>query len=588
VTNFESTKTSNDSRSIPPMTGAHAVAEVISRMKDPVVFGMPGGYTMQIYDGIYAHRDRIKTVLVREESLATIMAEAHGRMTGNPAVVMGQGAWVLGNAGIGIMEALLGCSPMVILIDATDHGSFSHMGPYQGGLGGYGSYDLVAAMRAITKRTFVANDPTQALQMTQLAIKHATVGEQGPVAVVFTSRSLYGVMSAGTEPPAYLDRSYAGPAIVKAPNHDLDAVIAAIHASKTPVIIAGNGVRVAGSEGVLLGFAEQAGIPVATTPAGKGTFPEDHPLALGIMGPFGHETAIAGIGSADMIIALGTKLGTSDTANYSPRMIDASRQTLVQIDIDPLNLAWTQPIDIPVQGDLADALPRLTALMRHSTSGGEQRVQLLREEHGYYGRALTSTPGNFSARDAVTVLSQELPSNAVVTCDAGENRLYMLHDFQSKQGGTVLQPNGGGGMGYAVPAAAAVAIDFPGRPSVAVCGDGGMAMTLHGLVTAVELGLKMIVVVLDNQILGWVYHGQKSRAIASEFGDFDYAAIAKAIGCNAVSTGDVESFRDALRAALDFNGVSVVVARTSRDDRYQQMMSSLSIGDPYAVSGDDD
>ena len=348
-----------------PMTGARAVANVIARMTDPVVFGMPGGYTMQIFDGIREHGDAIRTVLVREESLATVMAEAHGRMTGNPAVVMGQGAWVLGNAGIGIMEALLGCSPMVILIDATDHGSFSHQGPYQGGLGGYGAYDLAAAMRAITKRTFVANDPTQALQMTQLAIKHATVGEQGPVAVIFTSRAVYGVMDPTKEPPAYLDHSYAGPAKVTAPQGDLAAVVEAIAASTSPLIIAGNGVRVSGSEEALLSFAETAGIPVATTPAGKGTFPEDHPLALGLMGPFGHEAAIAGIGEADLIIALGTKLGTSDTANYSARMIDASRQTLVQIDIDPLNLAWTQPIDIAVAAILAHEAGRSTPLPDH-------------------------------------------------------------------------------------------------------------------------------------------------------------------------------------------------------------------------------
>lgn len=571
-----------------PMTGARAVANVIARMEDPVVFGMPGGYTMQIFDGIREHGDSIKTVLVREESLATIMAEAHGRLTGRPAVVMGQGAWVLGNAGIGIAEALLGCSPMVILIDATDHGSFSHQGPYQGGLGGYGSYDLAGAMRAITKRTFVANDPTQALQMTQLAIKHATTGEQGPVAVVFTSRSVYGVMDPSKEPPAYLEGPYGGPSKVKAPDGDLDRVIEAIKAADAPLIIAGNGVRVGGAEEQLLAFAERAGIPVVTTPAGKGTFPEDHPLALGLMGPFGHETAIAGVGAADVIVALGTKLGTSDTANYSPRMIDASRQTLVQIDIDPLNIGWTQPIDIAVQGDLADALPRLSARLVGSPGSGAQRVGELRAQHPYFVREFTSTPGNFSARDAVTILSQELPADGVVTCDAGENRLYMLRDFQSKRGGTVLQPNGGGGMGYAVPAAAAVALDFPGRPSVAVCGDGGMAMTLHGLITAVELGLTMTVVVLDNQMLGWVYHGQRNRIIASEFADFDYAAIARAIGCRATAAEDVEPFRAALKDALAFSGVSVVVARTSRDDRYQEMMSSLSTGDPYAVGSDDD
>ncbi|MHB1164116.1 MAG: thiamine pyrophosphate-binding protein [Candidatus Nanopelagicales bacterium] len=570
------------------MTGARAVANVIARMDDPVVYGMPGGYTMQIFDGLREHGDGIRTVLVREESLGTVMAEAHGRLTGRPAVVMGQGAWVLGNAGIGIMEALLGCSPMVILIDATDHGSFSHMGPYQGGLGGYGAYDLPAAMRAITKRTFVAHDPTQALQMTQLAIKHATTGEQGPVAVIFTSRSVYGTMAPGKEPPAYLDRSHIGPGKPLAPEQDLERIAEFIARSTSPLIIAGNGVRVAGSEEALLALAEKSGIPVVTTPAGKGTFPEDHELALGLMGPFGHESAIAAIGQADLLIALGTKLGTSDTANYHPAMVDPARQVLVQVDVEPLNLSWTQPIDVPVLGDLADALPRLTEIVSVAVGGGAQRVQELRDAHGYFDREFTSTPGKFSARDAVAVLSAELPHDSVVTCDAGENRLYMLRDFQSKRGGTVLQPNGGGGMGYAVPSAASAAFNFPERTCVAVCGDGGMAMTLHGLVTAVELGLRMTVVVLDNQILGWVYHGQKNRIIASEFKDFDYAAIASAIGCRAEAVDDVESFRDAVKASLAHEGVSVIVARTSRDDRYQQIMSSLSAGDPYAVGGDDD
>lgn len=572
----------------PAMTGAQAVAAVIARMDDPVVYGMPGGYTMQIFDGLRAHQDKVRTVLVREESLGTVMAEAHGRLTGKPAVVMGQGAWVLGNAGIGIMEAHLGCSPMVILIDATDHGSFAHLGPYQGGFGGYGAYDLPAAMRAITKRTFVATDATQALQMTQLAIKHATTGEQGPVAVIFTSRSVYGTMDLAKEPPAYLDRSYAGAPKVKAPQEDLVRIAELLAAAKSPLIIAGNGIRVAGAEDALFDFAERAQLPVVTTPAGKGTFPEDHPLALGLMGPFGHESAIAAVGGADLIIALGTKLGTSDSANYNPAMINPAKQTLIQIDIDPLNLSWTQPIDVPVNGDLADAIPRLVQLLAPTAGSAIERVEKLRAAHGYFNRDFSSTPGNFSARDAVRVLSEELPADTVITCDAGENRLYMLRDFQSKRGGTVLQPNGGGGMGYAVPAAASAAYNFPGRSAVAVCGDGGMAMTLHGLITAVELGLKMTVVVLDNTILGWVYHGQKNRIIASEFKDFDYAAIAQAIGCHASSTHGVDEFRSAVVNSISQPGVSVIVAHTSKDDRYQEMMSSLSVGDPYAVGGDDE
>ncbi len=565
------------------MTGAQAVAHVIANMERPTVYGIPGGYTVQIFDALHFVRDRVNTHLVREESLATVMAEAQGRLTGKPAVVIGQGAWVLGNAGIGIMEAHLGCSPMLILIDSTDGGTFSHLGPYQAGGGGYGAYDLPSAMRAITKRTFVATDPTQALQMTQLAIKHATTGEPGPVCVIFNGKSLFGRLDANVEPPAFPDRKDQGPVTPTAHQSDIDSAAAIIRGAKRPVIIAGNGVRLAKAEAALKDFANQHDIPVATTPAGKGTFPEDEALALGLMGAFGHDTANQGVGAADVLIAVGTKLGASDTANQHPQVINPNRQKLVQIDIEPLNLGWTTPVDRCVLGDAADALQRLDAALEGVRFTGTNDVKALREITPYFNRKMTSTPGKFSGRDAVSILSEMLPKNAVVTCDAGENRLFMLRDFQSKEGGTVLQPNGGGGMGYAVPAAMAAANINQDGTAVAVCGDGGISMTLHGLLSAIELGLKLVVVVLDNQVLGWVYNSQRDRIIASEFKPFDFAAIAASMGCQSFSTSDPLTFKQALSSSLEHGGVSVIVAHTTREDRYQDVMSSLHKYDIYAV-----
>lgn len=568
------------------MTGAQAVAQVISRQERPIVYGMPGGYTMHIYDALFSLRAEVETYLVREESLATVMAEAHGRLTGRPSFVIAQGAWVLGNAGIGIMEAHLGASPMVLLIDATDGGSFSHLGPYQAGFGGYGAYDLPLAMSAITKRTFVATDPTQALQMTQLAIKHATTGEPGPVAVIFHSRSLFGRLDPSTQPASDVDRSSAGREPVVATQQQLDAAARLLRTAGRPVVISGNGTRLSGAEEALLAFAESFGVPVATTPAGKGTFPEDHELALGVIGSFGHDTANSVVGDADVVLAVGTKLGATDTANAHPDLLDPTRQRLVQIDVEPLNLGWTFSIAQAVHGDAADALDRLGSLLGDWRATGPATVAAARAVKPYHDRTFTSAPGELSARDVVTVLSAELEPGTVVTCDAGENRLFVLRDFQSKRGGTVLQPNGGGGMGYAIPAAMAATITFPGRTAVAVCGDGGLAMTLHGLVSAVELGLDLVVVVLDNQVLGWVYNGQRGRTIASEFADVDYAGIASAIGCTAVRVDTLEDFRRALRDALSTRGVRVVVARTSKTDRYQDIISALNPTDVYAVPGD--
>jgi acetolactate synthase-1/2/3 large subunit len=565
------------------MTGAQGVAQVIGAQQNPVVYGMPGGYTVQIYDALHFMRDRVHTQLVREEAFATVMAEAKGRLTGQPAFVLGQGAWVLGNASIGIMEAHLGCSPMVILVDATEGGAYSHLGPYQVGSGGYGAYDLAAALKAITKQTFVALDPTQAVQMTQLAIKHATTGEPGPVAVVFHGKSLFERIGGTTQPPlGPIDKQLT----FQPPAPSSDALAAAqklMAKSRSPVIVAGNGVRLAQAKLALIEFAERLGAPVVTTPAGKGVFPEDHALAGGVMGAFGHEVANAVVVQADLIIAVGTKLGASDTANLHPNLIQPQRQKLIQLDIEPLNIGWTLPVNVGIEANAKSGLQALTALLEGKAFDGQKIIADLRLQHGYFDRQVTSTPGHLSSRDVVALLSANLPSGTIATCDAGENRLFMLREFQCKGATSMLQPNGGGGMGYAIPAAISVALNSNSPQSVAVCGDGGLSMTLHALMTAIEAKANLLVVVMDNTILGWVYNGQRDRIIASELHPFDYAKIAAAMGCHAVSTDDPDEFVCELKKATARDGVNVLVAKTTRADRYQDVMASLNKQDVYAV-----
>ncbi|MGR0218678.1 thiamine pyrophosphate-binding protein [Agromyces sp. ZXT2-6] len=576
----------NGVRRATSLSGAQAVAQVIAYQHDPVVYGMPGGHTMQIFDALYPMQDRVSTRLVRQESVATVMAEARGRLTGRPAFVIGQGAWVLGNAGVGIMEAHLGSSPVVLLIDATDGGAFAHHGPYQAGFGGHGAYDLAAAVRAITKQTFTALDATQALQMTQLAVKHATTGEPGPVAVVFHSEALLGRIQPG-QPPAYLGWSDAATQPAHAAEGTLDAAAGLIRGAKRPIVVAGNGVRLAKAEAALAYLAQATGTPVATTPAGKGVFPESDSLAVGVIGSFGHDTANAVVGESDLIVAVGTKLGASDTAGADSRLIDLQRQRLVHIDLDPLNVSWTWPNDVAVVGDAQHALTGLAERLRGHDAGGVDRVAAARAQIGYFDRLPQMTSGELSGRDVITTLSDRLAPDAVVTCDAGENRLFVLRDFKTKPGGTVLQPNGGGGMGYAVPSAMAAAETFPRRQAVAVCGDGGFSMSLTALLSAVELDLDITVVVLDNRVLGWVYSGQRGRTIASELHDFDYAGIARAMGATGVTVDSLEEFNSALDRALSHRGPSVIVAHTTTADKYQDLMSALNTGDVYAVVGDD-
>jgi acetolactate synthase-1/2/3 large subunit len=558
------------------LTGAQGVVAVLAAVPDLVVLGLPGGNMMMVVDELAAHPAPPKTILTREESVASVMAEALGRVTGKPAVVIGQGAWFLGLAGIGIMEAQLSSTPMVILVDATEGGGFSHHGAYQTGLGDYGGIDVVNGLRAITKRTFLALDPTQAAQMTQLAFKHATSGEPGPVAVVFHERALRDVVTERAGPRLHLDRDYVIPRNAAPGPEQLDAAVAAIRQSERPVIIAGNGVRAGGAEAALLRFSGQCRIPTATTPAGKGVFPEDDPLAVGVIGRFGHAVANDVVAGADLIIAIGTKLSATDTFKSSKQFIDPDRQTIIQLDIEPLNAGWTYPLDVALIGDVKPALAALSADLGDFSANGDGRVREARLSHPYFP-ALEPAP-DLRARRAIQILSEELPADAVVVSDAGENRLFLVHDYQVKAGGSLLQPSGGGGMGYAVPAASAVAV-ATSRPAVAVCGDGGFSMSFEAVLTAVENRLPVLIVVLDNAALGWVLHAQV-RPFMSSLHRFNLAEIAAAMECDVGVAADEDSFRAALRDKVGRGGVRVVVARISMADSYLDVHKRLSRGEP--------
>ncbi|MHB1287772.1 thiamine pyrophosphate-binding protein [Georgenia sp.] len=554
-------------------TGAQGVARVVVAMDDPIVFGLPGGHTVEIFDALRDLGDDIEAVLVREESLATVMAEAYGRFTTRPAVVMAQGAWILGAGGIGVMEAHLGASPMVILLDATEGGTYSHHGPYQSGFGGYGAFDLPAAMAAITKRTFVATDPVQAVEMTQLAIAQATVGEPGPVAVVFHSRALLGAVSDDDA-----RRICLAPRVPAPPPHpDGDAVVAAgarLNGAHRPVILAGNGARPAAAE--LRALAEHLRAPVVTTPGGKGVLPEDHPLALGVIGSFGHDAANRVLGAADVVVAVGTKIGATDTMEEHPDLIDGTRQTIVQIDVEPLNLGWTQRVAHPLLGRAQDVLPLLAAHVAQRPADRTGWAEEIRAGARVLKVPELAEDDRVNPRALAALLSELLPDDAVVTCDAGENRLFMLHDYMVRPGGTLIQPNGGGGMGYAVPAAIAATYALPGRLAVAVLGDGGYAMSLHGLMTAVEQRRHLLVVVMDNQALGWVLHGQGERPYMSTFEKFDLAAIAGSIGCTTTVAHTREEIAGAVQRATTEPAVHVLVVPTSLSESFLTLRSPMA------------
>jgi acetolactate synthase-1/2/3 large subunit len=559
---------------------ADAIVNALAEAGIEFVLGMPGGYTGTIYSALHGHPS-IRVIQVREESIGSAMAEAYGRMTGRPAVVMGQGEWIAGNAGQGFLEAMLGSAPIVILTEMSDGGPLSHHGYYQSGTGDYGSWDAQSTLRGVTKRVMVSHSPAQAVQHTQLALKHSLTGEPGPVAVIYHGDALKGTVGPDSVPRVYPTTAYLPGRSAAVDGAMLDAVADALRTAQRPVIIAGNGVRVGQACASLADLAQAADVPVATTAAGKGIFPEVHPLGVGVMGTFGTATANAVVGSADVVLAVGTKLAPIDTADESAALLDPSRQTLIQIDVEALNVSWTYPIDYPLIGDAGVVMDQLTrrltdaAATRPATA--VDRVDAAESSHGELdGTEFTNDDVPIAPQRTVRLLQETFPDNGIITCDAGENRLFMMHWYRPKSANSYLQPAAGGGMGYAVPAAMGAKLACPDRPVLAVCGDGGFAMSIHALMTAVQADIPITVVVFNNNALGWVLHGMGERAVAAAFDEFDHAAIARSVGCDGVRIESTDALRTALSSVGQRTKPFVIDVPTSLTTSFRDIVQSLA------------
>jgi acetolactate synthase-1/2/3 large subunit len=565
-------------------TEVHVTEAIIKALVDAgvdTVFGLSGGNTGRIFSALAHHTDSIRVVMVRNEAYATSAAEAYTRASGKIAVAMAQGSWLLGQGVVGTLEALFGATPMLLLGDLSDGAPFSLHAPYQSATGEYGSWDARTAFSGLAKRVFEPHDPVSAVQSVQLGIKHALAGQPGPVAVLFHSAALTGTVGPDSVPRLYASSGYLSKSVTAKP--DVTGLVEELRSAERPVLLAGGGIRGGHAQEALLRVAELSGATVVTTSAGKGVFPEEHANAAGVFGNFGVPAANDALGAADVVVVLGSKLGPSDTASESQKLIDPVRQRLIQVDVEAVNAAWTMPTDHVLVADVRDVLEAV-AVQLTDTPVTDERLTA-RREHRDTLRADVAVDER-SASDTVPVHPQRaiaelrgaLPDDVIICADAGENRLLMCRYFQSRQGGEYLQPAGAGGMGYAIPAALGVKAHDPDRTVVAVCGDGGLGMSLAALLSAVEEDLRIVVVVFNNGVLGWVKHSQRSRGeveYKSSLRQFDYTAIGAAAGMHATHVTTAAEFGPAISEAIKADRPALVVVDVSTEETFVDLRTPL-------------
>jgi len=560
------------------------ICDVLIEAGIEYVFGMPGGGVSAIWTALTSRQAKIRTILVRHEQAASCMADMYGRLTGKPAVLIGQGPFIGSIGTFGILESFLSYSPMLVLTDTSDANIFSQHGNYQCGTGEHGSYNLPGILRAASKYVSYAVTPEEAVQGVQLAIKHATSGQPGPACVVMRNAAASGEINPERGQKIYPTEKYLRTSLTIPPKPDIEKALELLTKAKYPVLIAGNGVHVSRAYTELRQLAELLGMPVATTYKGKSTFPEIHPLAIGMMGSYGQKLANNVIADADVLLVAGSGLSPDNTMNESTKLIDPSRQTIIQLDIDPRNAGWTYPIEMALIGDLKPVLQGLLEAIKERDGKGllptEKRTEALSKrkqaEDFFQAPELYSNTSPILPQRLVHELHEVVTPSTILTLDAGNNRLWMSHFFRSKGAGTVFGPGGIGGMGWGVAAALAAKLVYPERPVVSVAGDGGFAMMLNVLPTAVQYRLPVTFVVMNNSGLGMVRDlHPETRPDSLTFTATDYVKVASGFGCRGVRVEKPEELAPALKEAVNAKEPMVVDVVISNEESILKIQQAL-------------
>ena len=554
-------------------TASEMIVQTLEEAGVEYVFGIPGGGTGQIFQLLYGKEDRIKTIMVRHEQVAAIMADAVGRATGKPAVVMGQGLFIGSNASFGIMEAMLSSSPMLVLTDTSDGGS-AQRPANQSGAGEYGSIDLPNIFKSMSKYTALAASPKEAVLATQMGIKHAMSGRPGPSSIVMRSAAIGGQVDLESPPFIHHAAGFLNTAKPESAPADIQRVVEILGQSRRPVLVAGNGVHVAGAHDQLQQLAEMWGMPVATSYKGKSAIAETHPLSVGMVGTYGQDAANRMVGEADTVIVVGALLRSQETVRERPDIFDPRRQRVIQIDIDERNAGWSFPVELGLIGDAGSILNQLVAASSEAAQGSAaQRSQWTgsisrrKDEMAFYDDPeMHKDSSPVTPQRLVSLLNQTSDPSTIFTLDAGNNRTWMAHLYQARQARTFFCPGGTAGMGWGLPAAVALKLVYPDRPVTCVTGDGGYMMTVNALSTAMQYDLPMTCVVFNDNALGMVLdHQPRGQTIASEFYPTDNAAVARGFGAFGVHIEDSRDLPDALREAQASGRPAVVDVAIDRE-----------------------
>ena len=519
------------------MTGADLAVKTLEANGVSVIFGYPGASNAPLIESI--SHSSIDYILTRNEQGAAHMASGYARVhhtAGVCTATSGPGATNLITA---IATAYMDSIPVVALTGQVKRSLI--------GKDAFQEVDIIGATLPFTKHSYLVKDVNDIARVINEAFHIATTGRPGPVLIDFPIDVLQEKYKGGGDEEINL-RGYKLPG--KANEMQLKKVADALRASKKPVLLAGGGICSSGAMREVNELVNRTGIPVISTMMGLGVVPTDDRRFYGMVGSHGSKCANRIINKADLVIAMGTRLGDRSVAN-TKGLEEANK--LIHIDIDPAEIGKNMQPKIPVVGDIKDVTLRLIQVLSDYRIGDEWRAEVdeLREENRC--EIPHEDTGTVSPRYFLNRLSEKTDSEVYLTTEVGQNQIWSANNFTIKDPGKFITSGGFGTMGYGLPAAIGASRAQDKLPVIAVMGDGSFQMDLPELGTMVQYHIPVKMVLFKNDRLGMVHELQYTaykgnyQMVNFEGGNPDFCMIAKAYG---IKTGEINENSE-IDAAID-------------------------------------
>ncbi|MHB1446653.1 MAG: acetolactate synthase large subunit [Acidimicrobiales bacterium] len=545
------------------MTGAQALIKSLEMEGVEVMFGLPGGCILPVYDPIID--SPIRHILVRHEQGAGHMAEGYAHVTGKPGVAMVTSGPAVTNIVTPLCNAYMDSVPMVVISGQVN--------TFAIGSDAFQECDTTGITQSVTKHNWLVTDAADIPLVVREAFHIANTGRPGPVLIDVPKDVFSQPVEWQWPSDADVEADLPGyKPTTKGNGRMIREAARMIAAAERPVIYAGGGILKARAAEALRELAELTGIPVVTTLMARGAFPDSHPLALGMPGMHGNYTAVTAMQKADLLIALGSRFDDRVTGKVDAFAPGAK---IVHVDIDPAELGKVRRPDVPIVGDCRSVIEEITQALRQ-LAGGEDaapapdRAPWMAQVREWQARhplhyEMAEDDRFLKPQFVIETLRENTPEDTILASGVGQHQMWASQHFRFEHPYTWVNSGGLGTMGFAVPAAIGAKVGRPDRMVWAVDGDGCFQMTAQELVTASAERIPVKIAILNNAYLGMVrqwqelfYEERYSEVYLSP--DLpDYVKWAEAMGCVGLRVEHAEEVQPAIEKANSIDDRPVVI-----------------------------